>query len=103
MAADDADIEDATNSTYTLVDADDGKAIKVRVSFSDDAGYAETLTSAATSAVSAAPTALTAQFLDTPSSHDGQTSFTFELRFSEELHLSYVTLRDHAFTVTGVR
>ena len=99
--ADDADIEDATNSTYTLVDADDGKAIKVRVSFSDDAGYAETLTSAATSAVSAAPTALTAQFLDTPSSHDGQTSFTFELRFSEELHLSYVTLRDHAFTVTG--
>ena len=39
--------------------------------------------------------------LDTPSSHDGQTAFTFELRFGEEFDLSYVTLRDHAFTVTG--
>ena len=27
--------------------------------------------------------------------------FTFEVRFSEELSLSYKRLRDHAFTVTG--
>ena len=27
--------------------------------------------------------------------------FTFELRFSEEFSLSYVTLQDHAFTVAG--
>ena len=47
------------------------------------------------------PTTLTAEFLDTPSSHDGQTAFTFELRLSEEFDLSHVTLRDHAFTVTG--
>ena len=52
--ADDADISGATNATYTLVAADEGKAIKVEVSFTDDAGNAETLTSAATDAVAAA-------------------------------------------------
>ena len=44
---------------------------------------------------------LTARFVETPSSHDGQMEFTFELRFSQEFELSYKTLRDHAFTVTG--
>ena len=99
--ADDTDISGATASRYTLVDSDEGKAIKVRVSFNDDAGNAESLTSSATAAVAAAPALLTAEFLDTPSSHDGNTAFTFELRFSEEFELSYKTLRDHAFTVTG--
>ena len=55
--ADDSDISGATNATYTLVADDEGKAIKVRVSFTDDAGNnEETLTSAATEAVAAAPT-----------------------------------------------
>ena len=40
---------------------------------------------------------------DAPDSHDGQTAFTFELHFSEEFSISYKTLRDHAFTVTGAR
>ena len=40
------DIQGATDSTYTLVSADQGKAFKVRVSFTDDAGYNESLTSA---------------------------------------------------------
>ncbi len=84
-----------------MADADEGKSIKVRVSFTDDRGNEETLTSAATAAVVAAPTPLTAEFLDTPESHDGQSAFTFELRFSEHFGLSYKTLRDHAFTVTG--
>ena len=44
------DIEDATDSTYTLTDADEGRTIKVRVSFTDDAGNEETLTSAVTAA-----------------------------------------------------
>ena len=99
--ADDTAISGATASSYALVDSDEGKAIKVRLSFTDDAGNAESLTSLATAAVAAAPAPLTAEFLDTPSSHDGQTAFTFELRFSEEFELSYKTLRDHAFTVTG--
>ena len=55
--ADDVDIAGATAKTYTLVDADEGAAIKVRVSFTDDAGNDETLTSAATAMVeSAQPT-----------------------------------------------
>ena len=54
--ADDAAIAGAIGSTYTLADADEGKAIKVEVSFTDDAGNGETLTSAATGAVAAAPT-----------------------------------------------
>ena len=37
-----------------------------------------------------------------PSTHDGQTAFTFEIKFSENIaDLSYLTLRDHAFQVTG--
>ena len=43
----------AQASTYTLVTDDQGKTIKVKVSFTDDANNAETLTSAATAAVSA--------------------------------------------------
>ena len=54
--ADDAGIAGATSLTYTLADTDEGKAINVRVALrSDDAGNAETLTSAATDAVAAAP------------------------------------------------
>ena len=48
---DDAEIAGATGSTYTLADADAGKAIKVRVTFTDDEGNDEALTSAATNAV----------------------------------------------------
>ena len=210
--ADDADIPGATGSTYTVVSGDVGKAIRVRVTFTDDAGNEETLTSAPTTAVTAAglqlqsatvdggtltltyseeldtgvtlgttPFAvsvngssrsligvgvgqsnvllllssaveagdtvtvdytapdgpdfirdirgrkaasfsgqavtndtasasdetasapLTASVHDAPASHDGQTAFIFELRFSEdpEPDFSYTTVRDHAFTVTG--
>ena len=38
-------IAGATGSSYTLVGADEGKGIRVRVSFTDDAGSPETLTS----------------------------------------------------------
>ena len=100
--ADDADITDATGSTYALVAADEGKTIKVRVTFIDDSGHHETLTSAATVAVASAPSPLTAAIHDAPESRDGSDKFTFELRFSEDPKedFSYKTLRDHAFTVT---
>ena len=51
----------------------------------------------------APPAAFTASVHDVPDSHDGQTAFTFELRFSEapKKGFSYKTLRDYAFTVTG--
>ena len=49
------------------------------------------------------PPPLTASFHtdDTPENHDGENTFTFELRFNEEPELSYTTLRDHAFTING--
>ena len=213
--ADDADIAGSTGATYTVVSGDVGKAISVRVAFTDDGGTEETLTSAPTvataaglqiqsatvdgvtltltysevldngvtlgttpfavnvngsprslsgvavggsnvllllsSAVEAGDTVtvdytapdgqdlirdtlgrkaasfsgqavtndtasagtsrqvepqdesnrLTASAHNAPNSHDGSTAFTFELRFSEEFKVSYRTLRDHAFTVTG--
>ena len=53
--ADDADISGATGKTYALTEADEGKTVKVQVSFTDDAGNEETLTSAATDAVASLP------------------------------------------------
>ena len=41
----DTDIEGEISSTYTMTDDDAGKAIQVRVTFSDDAGNEESLTS----------------------------------------------------------
>ena len=96
----DAEVAGATGSTYTLTASDEGKIIKVRVSFNDDRGAEEMLTSAATGAVADAPV-VTARFDNAPASHDGQNSFTFELRFSEEVSVGFRMLRDDAFSVTG--
>ena len=49
--ADDAEINGATASAYTLAGDDEGKAVKVRVSFTDDAGNYEALTSDGTEPV----------------------------------------------------
>ena len=211
----DSDIEDATKSSYELVEADAGKTIKVRVTFTDGGGTEETLASAATETVVAAeadaselsiadadaseeedtamefvvtldPAAtasvtvdyatadgtaaagddytatsgtltfqagdttktvsvpitddavddggetltltlsnasgadlgdavatgtirnteatqtdpLTASFNSVPTEHDGETAFSFRVEFSEDVGISYVTLRDDSFTVT---
>ena len=47
------DIDGATASTYTLVAADQGKKIKVEASFTDAAGFNDTVTSDATGVVAA--------------------------------------------------
>ena len=103
--ADDVEINGATGFTYTLADADEGKAITVRVSFTDDAENGEVVTSAATGTVATAVVIqpLTASTQSVPSSHDGSATFIFELHFSEELvsDFSYVAMRDHVLTVAG--
>ena len=102
LSSRDTEIDGATSSTYSVQSTDNGKVIKVRLTFTDDAGNDESLTSAGTAAVAAAPPPpLTVSLENTPSSHDGENAFTFDVRFSEELRVSYRTLRDHAFTVTG--
>ena len=97
----DTEIRGATDSTYTLVAADEGKTIKVRVSFTDDADNDEGLIGTATDEVAAAPLPLTVSLANNPASHNGTDVFTFQIRFSEETRLSFRTLRDQAFTVTG--
>ena len=62
--ADDTDILGAIESTYNLTDDEVGKTVKVRVTFTDDADNEESLTSAATDAVAAAPSPLTASLPD---------------------------------------
>ena len=98
-----------TSSTYTLAPAYEGYTFQVRVSFTDDADNQESLTSEATEVVVAAAQALlTAAFHDLPDSHDGSTVFTFRVLFSEDVGISYVNMRDDAFSlsegdVTGAR
>ena len=53
--ADGSETQDATDATYTPVVDDVGKAMSVTVTFTDDAGNEEELTSAATDAVEAKP------------------------------------------------
>ena len=96
-----SNIDGATGSSHTLTASEQGQTIRVKVTFDDDSGNSETLTSAATVAVAAKPSPLTASTQDVPGSHDSNNSFTFKLRFSEEFGISYKTLRDHAFAVTG--
>ena len=50
-----ADISGATGASYTLRSSEEGQTIQVQVSFTDDRNNDETLTSAATVAVAAAP------------------------------------------------
>ena len=96
------EIEGATGSSYTLTASEQGKTIQVQVTFTDDRGNAESLTSEPTDAVAAKPVPLTVRLkAAAPASHDGSSEFTFEIEFSEEFGLSYATLRDHAFNVTG--
>ena len=103
------DIGGATGSSYTLTVSEQGLTIQVRVTFTDDADNEESLTSEATEAVAAAAsTSLTAAFQDLPDSHDGSTAFTFRVLFSEDVGISYVNMRDDAFSlsegdVTGAR
>ena len=94
----DATIANATAKTYTVAPDDAGKTLKVRVTFEDDAGTQESLTSAATGTVTAP---LTAAFSNAPERHDGASTFTVELHLSEEIEMSYVTVRDTALRIDG--
>ena len=47
------------------------------------------------------PAGLTAAFEGMPESHDGEGGFRFRVAFSENIGISYRSLREDAFTVTG--
>ena len=98
--ADDADIAGATASTYSLVAADEGQTIKVEVSFTDDAGNDETLTSAATAAVEAPeppamPTGLS------PSVSHGTVTLTWDDPQDDSITGYVILRRDRAIHPVG--
>ena len=67
-------VSGATGSSYTPVEDDEGQTIRVKVSFTDDAGNDETLTSQATAAVAARPnTPATGQLTISGTPQVGQT------------------------------
>ncbi len=87
-----ADIASANSSTYTLLDADLGKTLKVRVSFEDDDDYNETLTSAATATVFTTPKVTNADVTSSPASGD---------LYGTGEKIQFTVTFDHAVTVTG--
>ena len=84
---DEADIASANSSTYPLGAADLGTTLKVRVTFADDLGHTETLTSAATATVGAVATAPTVTDVAVTSTPASGTTY-------------YLAGEDIAFTVT---
>ena len=89
-----------TGTAHTITGLTDGTEYDVQVRAVNSEGTGEASPEAAATPVN--PTPLTATVHDKPSSHDGQNVFIFELRFSENIEdLSYTTLQEHAFTVTG--
>ena len=89
-----------TGTAHTITGLTDGTEYSVRVRAVNSEGTGEASSEAAATPVN--PTPLTATTHNKPSSHDGSAAFTFELRFSEDIEgLSYTTLQEHAFTVTG--
>ena len=96
------DIDGATASTYRLVAADQGKTITVRVSFADDVGTAQTLTSAATgtiqpSAATPAVTGVTVSSTPLRTSAGATSPDTFGMRE----HIEFTVQFHRAVTVIG--
>ena len=87
-----------TSTTTTLtaaVDREDEAEETVTIT----ASHGGSEIGSATVSIAGAETPLTGRFVEMPETHDGETAFAFELRFSEEIRISYKTLRDTAFAV----
>ena len=97
----DLEISGAAGSTYTVVRADGGHNLKVTVSFTDDDGFDESVTSNAVYIERPPLTAELVRTSGTPDNHDGSSEFSIQLNFSEDFGISYTTVRDRALDVTG--
>ena len=96
----DANISSETDATYTLVAADVGDTIKVKVTFTDDAGNEETLTSGATDAVAAADPPAMPTGLSPSVSHDAVT-LTWDDPQDDSITGYVILRRDRAIHPTG--
>ena len=73
---DDTEIEGATGTTHEVAPAQVGKTLKVRVTFTDEGGAEETLTSTATAAVEALPVEVSIAAAGTPVTEGADAVFT---------------------------
>ena len=100
------------NDRWTVtIEPDGGQAVTVTLpATTSECDAADAICTAGGSKLSNAPSAtidapppvtLTASLENAATSHNGTDAFTFELRFSEDVRLSYKTLRDHSLAVTG--
>ena len=94
----DTDIAGATETTYLVTTDDVDRALGVRISFTDDAGNQESLTSAATAEVE---TPLTAELQNVPEIHNGEDAFTFRVLFSEPVTADYQALKEDSFDISN--
>ena len=79
------DIQGATGESYNPVENDEGKTLRVRVSFTDDVGYSETLVSQPTTPVEP-------EHVNTPAT--GQPSISGEARVGQTLTAGTSTIQD---------
>ena len=86
---------------------DDGETLTLALSHASGAGIwsqAETATGTIHNREEReGPAPLTARFVDMPPGHDGEDAFTFRVAFSENIGISYRSLREDAFEVAGGR
>ena len=92
-------ITGATDTTHTLVEADVGNQVSVRVSFTDDTGNEESLTSM--ELYVQPPPPLYGDFTNVASSHDGEDTFTLEMYFTVEPTLDFEDVRNNVLSVTN--
>ena len=59
------------------------------------------LTNSPSATVAGPPDPLTARYEGMPAEHDGESAFTFRVAFSEDIGISFRSLREDAFAVTG--
>ena len=87
-----------TSTTTRLTAAVDGEE-EAEETVTITASHGGTEIGSATVTIAGTATPLTGRLVEMPETHDGETAFAFELRFSEEIRISYKTLRDTAFEV----
>ena len=95
------DISTATAATYTLQNDDLDRQVSVTISFTDDDGNQESVTS--DSVYIQPPSPLYGGFdsATLPNRHDGDSAFDFQVHFSEEPELGFAAVRDHVLDVAG--
>ena len=98
------DISGATDSTYTLVDDDEDKTIKVEASYTDNANFAESLTSAATATVTTGPSVSTVTFSNIMrDSADVTVTINNPESTSQTVYLRYQKAAETAWTSGGFK